>query len=48
VFRWLYQYQVISREAFLAWEEDEEDGTPGRAEALSQVTDFLNYVRAQH
>lgn len=42
----LWALKVITRGAFIAWEEDEEDTTPGKEQAVSQVAALLDTVRA--
>eukprot|EP00189_Rhodosorus_marinus_P013372 CAMPEP_0184738478 /NCGR_PEP_ID=MMETSP0315-20130426/1094_1 /TAXON_ID=101924 /ORGANISM="Rhodosorus marinus, Strain UTEX LB 2760" /LENGTH=822 /DNA_ID=CAMNT_0027206177 /DNA_START=228 /DNA_END=2696 /DNA_ORIENTATION=- len=48
LFKVLHNVNVVSTQALKAWQEEKQDSTPGKAEALGQVRGFLARISGGH
>jgi len=47
IFQSLYKSSVVSKRAFIQWAEDKEDNTPGKSEALSQTSKWIDALGSE-
>jgi len=45
LFKYCFEFNTISREAFLLWVEDVADKTPGKSDALAQTRKWLEELQ---